>query len=111
MPPRRPAVERPGLAYPYGPAGGAQMTHTSGLMFVPLFSFTNVPRQPVKVPSLAGAPASVALMMGRLDVTLVASEFVTSPLVPPPSATCPAGHWASTEVLAPLARSVGACAN
>jgi hypothetical protein len=61
------------------------MTHTSGLMPVPLFSFTNVPRQPVKVPSAPGAPVFVVLMMGRLAVTLVNSEFGRSPLVPPPN--------------------------
>ena len=50
----------------YGVGAAAQTTHTSGLMPVPLFSFTKVPRQPVNVPPVAGAPVfAVLTMAGR----------------------------------------------
>jgi hypothetical protein len=70
-----------------------------------------VPRQPVKVPSSPGAPVFAVLMMGRLAVNLVNSDFVRSPLVPPPKGTCPAGQWTSSESSAPLAGSLAAWLN
>ena len=65
----------------------------------------------MNVPLSAGAPELVGLMMGRLAVTFVSSEFVTSPLVPPPMAVCPARHCASIDTSAPSARSAVACVN
>src|SRR5215207_8134194 len=89
----------------YGAPDEAHTTHTSGRIPAPLFSFTNVPRQPVKVPLSAGAPELLSLMIGRLAVTFVSSEFVWSPLTPPAMPISSGGHCASIDTSAPLPRS------